>query len=49
MKNLEIGSSLTTAKSKVTGTVQEIVKNNSGTKRVRLELPNGKTRWTTVK
>jgi len=46
---LEIGQSLTTKKSKVTGIVQEVVKNANGSLRVRLDLPNGKTRWTTVK
>ena len=47
--NITVGSPFTTAKSKVTGTVREIVENKSGTKRVRLELANGDTRWTTVK
>ena len=49
MPTLEIGQSLTTKKSKVTGIVQEVVKNANGSLRVRLDLPNGKTRWTTVK
>ena len=48
-KTLNIGDSYTTAKSKVTGTVQEIVKNASGSMRVRLALTNGDERWTTVK
>lgn len=47
-KNLNIGDTYTTAKSKVTGTVQEIVKNASGSMRVRLTV-NGADRWTTVK
>jgi len=47
--NITIGSSFTTTTSHVTGTVKEIVENKSGTKRVRLELSNGDTRWTTVK
>lgn len=47
MNTLEIGKSYTTAKSKVTGTIQEIVENKNGTKRVRLDV-NGKPRWTTV-
>jgi hypothetical protein len=46
---MEIGQTLTTAKSGVTGTVEEIVKNASGSVRVRLSLPSGDTRWTTVK
>jgi hypothetical protein len=49
MANLEIGQSLTTKKSKVTGVVQEVVKNANGSLRVRLELPNGNARWTTIK
>lgn len=48
-KTLNIGDTFTTAKSKVTGTVQEIVKNASGSMRVRLSLANGDERWTTVK
>ena len=46
---IEIGSTYTTAKSGVTGVVNEIVKNASGSLRVALLLPNGDTRWTTVK
>ena len=46
---LEIGNTYTTAKSGVTGTVNEIIKNASGSLRVALLLPNGDTRWTTVK
>jgi hypothetical protein len=46
-KAINIGDTLTTAKSKVTGTVQEIVKNASGSMRVRLSV-NGTDRWTTV-
>lgn len=46
---IKLGQNFTTEKSGVTGTVQEIVKNPSGSLRVRLELPNGKTRWTTAK
>lgn len=44
---LEIGDSYTTAKSNVTGTVQEIVSNGNGSFRVRLDTPAGE-RWTTV-
>lgn len=48
MTNLQIGQSYTTAKSGVTGTIQEIVKNANGSLRVRLTV-NGADRWTTVK
>jgi hypothetical protein len=49
MNAIEIGQTFATQKSGVVGTVQEIVKNASGSARVRLSLPNGDTRWTTVK
>lgn len=49
MQKIEIGQTLITAKSGVTGTVQEVVENKSGSLRVRLELANGDARWTTVK
>jgi len=45
---ITVGSQFTTAKSGVTGTVKEIVKNDNGTSRVRLDV-NGQDRWTTVK
>ena len=45
---ITVGSQFTTAKSGVTGTVQEIVTNTSGSMRVRLSV-NGQDRWTTVK
>ena len=45
---LTIGSSFTTGKSKVTGIIQEVVVNQNGSKRVRLDV-NGQPRWTTVK
>lgn len=48
-KTIEIGQQITTQKSGVTGIVAEVVKNPSGSVRVRLDLPTGKTRWTTVK
>lgn len=48
MSNLTVGSQFTTAKSGVTGTIQEIVQNKNGTSRVRLSV-NGADRWTTVK
>ena len=44
----EIGKPYTTAKSKVTGVVKEIVENANGSLRVRLDV-NGQDRWTTVK
>ena len=46
--NPTIGQPFTTAQSGVTGIVQEIVKNASGSYRVRLDV-NGQERWTTVK
>lgn len=45
--NAVIGETFTTAKSSVSGVVQEIVKNANGSSRVRL-LVNGADRWTTV-
>lgn len=45
---IEIGQSFTTAQSGVTGVVQEIIKNATGSYRVRLDV-NGQDRWTTVK
>ena len=48
MQNLTVGSQFTTAKSGVTGVIQEIVANKNGTSRVRLDV-NGQARWTTVK
>lgn len=46
---ITVGSQFTTQKSGVSGVVREIVKNASGSQRVRLELANGDTRWSTVK
>lgn len=46
--NAVIGQSYTTAKSGVTGIVQEIVANKNGTFRLRLDV-NGQDRWTTAK
>ena len=43
----EVGSLLTTAKSKVKGIVQEVVKNDNGSYSVRLDV-NGNPRWTTL-
>jgi hypothetical protein len=47
-KSPAVGSQYTTAKSKVTGTVKEVVQNPNGTFRVRLDVA-GQDRWTTVK
>jgi hypothetical protein len=44
----KIGETITTTKSGVTGKVQEVIKNASGSVRVRLEV-DGKPRWTTIK
>jgi hypothetical protein len=43
-----VGSQFTTAKSGVTGEVKEVIKNQNGTFRVKLDV-NGQDRWTTVK
>jgi len=43
-----IGEAFTTQSSGVTGTVQEVIKNSTGSLRVRLDV-NGQDRWTTVK
>ena len=43
-----VGSQFTTAKSNVTGVVQEVIKNATGSLRIRLDV-NGQDRWTTVK
>jgi hypothetical protein len=43
-----VGSQFKTLKSGVTGTVQEVIKNATGSYRVRLDV-NGQDRWTTVK
>ena len=47
-KTYQVGDLFTTQKSKVTGTIQEIVPNASGSVRVKLEV-DGKPRWTTFK
>ena len=44
---IQVGDQFTTAKSGVKGTVAEIVKNASGSLRVRLITKQGE-RWTTV-
>ena len=43
-----VGSQFTTATSKVSGIVQEVVANKTGSFRVRLDV-NGTDRWTTIK
>ncbi len=43
-----VGSQFSTQKSGVSGIVQEVVMNKSGSARVRLEVA-GQPRWTTVK
>jgi hypothetical protein len=45
---LTVGSQFTTAKSGVSGVIQEVIENKNGTFRVRLDV-NGADRWTTVK
>ena len=47
MSNLTVGSQFTTAKSGVSGIIQEVVENKNGSYRVRLDV-NGSPRWTTV-
>jgi hypothetical protein len=44
----EIGDTLTTTKSGITGIVREIVENSTGSYRIRLELEDGSDRWTTL-
>lgn len=44
----QVGSPFTTAVSKVSGIVQEVVANKNGSFRVRLDVA-GADRWTTIK
>jgi hypothetical protein len=44
----QVGSPFTTAVSKVSGIVQEVIANANGTFRVRLDVA-GQPRWTTIK
>ena len=44
----KVGDTYTSQKSKVTGTIKEIVPNSNGTVRVKLDV-EGQTRWTTWK
>lgn len=48
MNTLTVGSQFTTAKSGVSGVIQEVIQNKNGTQRVRLDVA-GQPRWTTVK
>jgi hypothetical protein len=48
MDTITVGSQFTTEKSGVTGIVQEIVKNDNGSSRIRLSV-DGQERWTTAK
>lgn len=48
MNTLTVGSQFTTQKSGVSGTIQEVIQNKTGSFRVRLDV-NGQDRWTTVK
>ena len=48
MTTPKIGETFTTAKSGVSGKVEEVVKNANGSLRVRLDV-GGKERWTTIK
>jgi hypothetical protein len=48
MNTLTVGSQFTTAKSGVSGVIQEVVANKNGSFRVRLDVA-GQPRWTTVK
>ncbi len=43
-----VGSQFTTQRAGITGTVQEVILNKTGSYRVRLEV-DGQDRWTTVK
>ena len=48
MNTPAIGEAYTTQKSGVSGIVQEVVANQNGTFRIRLDV-NGQERWTTLK
>jgi hypothetical protein len=43
----KVGDTYTTHQSKVTGKIEEIVPNKTGTSRIRLKLEDGADRWTT--
>ena len=42
----QVGDLFTTSRSKVTGTIKEIIPNSSGSVRIKLEV-DGSPRWTT--
>ena len=46
-KTYQVGDLFTTLKSGITGTIQEIIPNASGSVRVRLDV-DGQERWTSV-
>lgn len=48
-KVYEVGNLFTTTKSKVTGTIQEIVQITPTTTRLRLSMEDNSVRWTSVK
>jgi hypothetical protein len=48
MTTPKIGDTFTTAKSGVKGTIAEVVKNDNGSYRIKLDV-EGQTRWTTAK
>ncbi len=48
MATLEIGQTITTAKSGVVGVIKEIIPTDKNTVRVKLDV-NGSVRWTTWK
>lgn len=48
MTTPKIGETFTTAKSGVEGTITEVVKNDNGSYRIKLDVA-GQTRWTTAK
>lgn len=43
-----VGSQFITQRAGITGIVQEVIKNATGSYRIRLDV-NGETRWTTAK
>jgi hypothetical protein len=48
MTTPEIGQTFTTARSGVKGTITEVVKNDNGSYRIKLDV-DGQARWTTAK
>lgn len=45
---INLGDTLTTTKSGITGIIREIVENETGSLRVRIEIEDGSEKWTTV-